>query len=50
MLTDTHCHLFYEQIKNDLDAVLARAKDLGVDRFICVATNLEDAEECLNLS
>ena len=50
MLTDTHCHLFYEQIKNDLDAVLARAKDLGVDRFICVATNLEDAKECLNLS
>ena len=50
MLTDTHCHLFYEQIKNDLDAVLARAKDLGVDRFICVATNLEDAHECLNLS
>ena len=50
MLTDTHCHLFYEQIKNDLDAVLARAKDLGVDRFICVATNLDDANECLELS
>ena len=50
MLTDTHCHLFYKQIKNDLDSVLERAKNLGVNRFICVATNLDDAEECLELS
>jgi len=50
MLTDTHCHLFYEQIKNDIDSVLERAKKLGVNRFICVATNLDDAEECLELS
>ena len=50
MLTDTHCHLFYEQIKNDLESVLERARKLGVNRFICVATNLDDAEECLELS
>ena len=50
MLTDTHCHLFYDQIKTDLDSVLERAKTLGVNRFICVATNLDDANECLDLS
>ena len=50
MLTDTHCHLFYEQIRNDLESVLDRARTLGVNRFICVATNLNDAEECLELS
>ena len=50
MLTDTHCHLFYDQIKNDLEAVLQRAIDMGVNRFICVATNLDDAEECLSIS
>ena len=50
MLTDTHCHLFYDQIKNDLEAVLERAEKMGVNRFICVATNLDDAEECLDLS
>ena len=49
MLTDTHCHLFYDDIKNDLPNVLKRAEDLGVDRFICVATNVEDAKECLSL-
>ena len=47
MLTDTHCHLFYHEIKNDLANVLKRALELGVDRFICVATNIEDAKECL---
>ena len=50
MLTDTHCHLFYDEIKNDLANVLNRALELGVDRFICVATNIEDAKECLSLS
>tara|TARA_Y100001970_G_scaffold156460_1_gene191445 strand:- start:19384 stop:20139 length:756 start_codon:yes stop_codon:yes gene_type:complete len=50
MLTDTHCHLFYDDLKNDIHGVLKRADDLGVNRFICVATNLQDSEECLNLS
>ena len=49
MLTDTHCHLFYDDLKNDLPGVLDRARDLGVNRFICVATNMEDARECLLL-
>ena len=47
MLIDTHCHLFYYDLKNDLPGVLDRARDLGVNRFICVATNMEDARECL---
>ena len=41
---------FYDNIKNDLPNVLKRAEDLGVDRFICVATNVEDAKECLDLT
>jgi TatD DNase family protein len=49
MLTDTHCHLFYEDLKNNLSDVLKRAEELGVNRFICVATNMEDARECLLL-
>ena len=50
MLTDTHCHLFYEDLKNDINGVLKRANDLDVNRFICVATNLDDARECLSLA
>ena len=47
MLIDTHCHLFYDDLKNDLSGVLDRAYSLGVNQFICVATNMEDARECL---
>ena len=50
MLIDTHCHLFYKDIKTDLISVLDRAKELGVDRFICVGTNLKDSKESLQLA
>jgi len=50
MLTDTHCHLFYDDLKSNLSEVIERAKKMGVNRFICVATNLEDAEESRSLS
>ncbi|MAD51049.1 MAG: TatD family hydrolase [Candidatus Marinimicrobia bacterium] len=49
-LVDTHCHLFYDDLKNDLDIVLNRAQELGVNRFICVGTNMEDSRECLGLA
>ena len=40
MLTDTHCHLYYEELFKDLEGVLDRAREQGVNRFICVGTNL----------
>ena len=50
MLTDTHCHLFYDDLKNDLKGVLDRANQLGVTRFICVGTNIDDSRECLSIA
>ena len=50
MLIDTHCHLYYEDLKNDIYNVINRASDLGVNKFICVSTNLNDAEECIELA
>ncbi len=50
MLTDTHCHLYYNDLKIDLPGVLERAEKLGVTRFICVGTNLDDSKECQKLS
>ncbi len=49
-LIDTHCHLFYKDLKNDLDNMLNRANELGVNRFITVGTNLDDSRECLILA
>ena len=50
MLTDTHCHLYYEELCNDLSQVIQRANNLGVTRFICVGTNIEDSKKCLSIS
>ena len=50
MLIDTHCHLFFDEIKEDLSSVLKRAADLGVTKFICVGTNIEDSKESYNLA
>ena len=50
MLTDTHCHLYYDEIKKDITNVLDRAEKLGVNRFICVGTNMEDSLQSLELA
>lgn len=42
MLTDTHCHLASKQFDNDLEAVLQRAREAGVQRVIAPATDLDD--------
>ena len=50
MLIDTHCHLFFEELEKDLPGVLSRASDLGVTKFICVGTNVEDSKESYDLA
>jgi TatD DNase family protein len=36
--TDSHCHLDHEKFAADLDAVLARAAEAGVNRILCIGT------------
>jgi len=50
MIIDTHCHLYFEELNKDLDGVLSRANELGVNTFICVGTNLSDSYESLILA
>jgi len=40
-LVDTHCHLSFEPLRNDLDGVLARAREQSVDRVLVPAYDLE---------
>ena len=39
MFIDTHCHLTFEQYKEDLAMVLGNAKKAGVKQFICPGVN-----------
>ena len=43
-MIDSHCHLADEQFTADLDAVVERARDAGVDRALCILDALNDDE------
>ena len=45
MLIDSHCHLEYEGLVDDQDAVLARAKDAGVGGFLNISTKQSEWDQ-----
>jgi len=49
-LIDTHAHLNFSDFQNDLDGVLERAKQKGVEKIIVPSANKSTALESLNLS
>lgn len=49
-LIDTHCHLSFEPLVHDIDAVLQRSKDAGITRWITVGTQLEDSQRCVRMA
>jgi len=50
MFIDSHCHLFYDDYKNDFAEVIARANAAGVQYFIVPATNHETAQQAIALA
>jgi TatD DNase family protein len=50
MLTDTHAHLASTQFTDEVPALVARAREAGVTRIICVGTTLEDAPRVLKIA
>ena len=48
-LIDTHSHLTFEELENQIDAVLARSVKAGVTRWITVGTDTEQNEKVLSL-
>lgn len=50
MFIDTHSHLFYPNFEDDLEEVIQRARDSGVDFILVPATDLATAKEVINLS
>ncbi|WP_371060351.1 TatD family hydrolase [Rhodosalinus sp. 5P4] len=39
-ITDSHCHLDFPELAEELDAVIARARDAGVHRMVTICTKL----------
>lgn len=49
-LVDSHCHINFEACQQDFDGMLARAAENNVDYMLCVAVNLEDFPQVLDLA
>jgi TatD DNase family protein len=45
MLVDSHCHLNFPDFKDDLDAVIARARDAGVGVMQTICTDMTEFDE-----
>lgn len=48
-IIDTHCHLYLEEYRNDIEEVIARAQEYGVSRFYLPAINSEATADMLFL-
>lgn len=49
-MIDTHAHLHGKEYEADLDEVLSRANDTGVERIVLIGVNAEDSERALYLA
>ena len=50
MLIDTHCHLTFEPLADEVEAVLQRSCEAGVTGWITVGTSLEDSRKAVELA
>jgi TatD DNase family protein len=49
-LIDTHCHLTFEPLADDVEAVLQRSREAGVTAWITVGTTLADSRHAVALA
>ena len=49
-LIDTHSHIYYDQYNDDLDEVINRSLDKGVDKIVCVGVDLQSSIQSLELA
>ena len=49
-IVDSHCHLNFDDFKDDLDNVIKNAKDKDVDYMLSISIDLEKFEEIYNLT
>jgi TatD DNase family protein len=50
MLVDSHCHLDFPELMNDIDGVIARAKEAGVARILTISTLISRYEIYKNIA
>ena len=49
-IVDSHCHLDFPDFAGDIEGVLARARDVGIDRIITISTRIVHGERLVALA
>jgi len=49
-LIDTHCHLTFEGLTENLEAVLQKSTEAGVNTWLTVGTDLNHSRKCIQLA
>jgi len=49
-LVDSHCHLDFPDLAADLDGILARMAEAGVERAMCISVTLPDLPRVIALA
>jgi TatD DNase family protein len=50
MLIDTHAHLWFDDFRDDLELVLLRAKEAGVEKMIVPGTDINSSKKAIELA
>ena len=48
-MIDSHCHLDHEPLSNDLDNVIKRSKEVGIEKLLTICTTLKSFEKILEI-
>ena len=49
-LIDTHAHLYYDDMYNNLDKVLDDALNNGVEKIVCIGTDLNTSKQSVDIA
>lgn len=49
-MIDTHCHINDKRFDKDINEVISRSIDSGVEKIICIGTDLKSSEKAITLS
>lgn len=49
-LLDSHAHITCDQLFEDLDAIIERAKEAGLDKILCMCTNQVELDRALKIN
>lgn len=50
MFIDTHAHLHFHNLYSQLDDVIQRAAENGIDKIICVGIDIESTKRCIAIA